>query len=160
MSKFEAGDLVYFPEKFNQVLKVCKNSPNAYERETYPLNVAGYSITTDGKLKSNKTTSIYLATPENKAKLEASYGIKLDPALVIKLTSKDIVKTKLDKGIKNVCCWVSDTEEEPSADEFSRMIHCVEDGDVTYFIDTDGHAWFYATPFDPDTDQPITELPE
>ena len=160
MSKFKVGDLVYFPEKYRQVLKVCKNSPNAYDKETYPLNVAGYSITIDGKLKTSKTVSIYLATQENKEKLEAHYDIKLNPALVIKLTSRELVQARLDKGEKSVPCWVSNTEEHPTATDFWVYIKQVDESVEPFvFVDEAEVCWRYATPFDPSTEQPITEQP-
>ena len=158
MNTFKEGDLVYFPEKYRQVLKVCKNSPNAYDKETYPLNVAGYAITIDGKLKTSKTASIYLATQENKEKLEAFYGIKLNPALVIKLTSKNIIETMLARGHKDIPCWVSINIEQPDSTclwVFVRSINSKNE-----FVDKDNMSWPYATPFNTKTREAITELSE
>lgn len=66
----------------------------------------------------------------------------------------------VDFDERNVHCWVSDTVEEPSAKDKAVEIHYIEDGEVRYYIDTYGQAWFYATPFDPNTNKAITELPK
>ena len=78
----------------------------------------------------------------------------------MKPTSHEIIAAMLERGDKSVHCWVSDTVEEPSSNNTAREIHYIEDGGVTYYVDTDGNAWFFATPFNPHTNKAITKLPE
>ena len=76
---FKAGDKVYFPRVSNKVLTLISR----HHYDLYPLAIEreyGYiSLTTNGyHAKDDAFPSIYHATPENKAKLEAFYGIELE----------------------------------------------------------------------------------
>lgn len=96
---------------------------------------------------------LFHATPENKEKLEALYGVEFEPLP----TSRDIIKAMFKRGDKYVCCWVSDSAKCPSeSNPFSLIKGIIEGG----YIPMGGVVWKYATPFDPRTGQPITELPQ
>ena len=164
MNKFKVGDPVYYPEKGNKVFTLenvygCKN-------ETYPLciKIDGYTevaFTEEGlKYKYHDLPRLLHATPEVQEQLERLYGVEFEKPPV-KPTSKEIVQAMLDKGEKSVPSWVSDCKEHPTADCTWVYIKKIVEGNVqSIFVDERGEEWMYVTPFNPATDEPITELPE
>ncbi len=154
MREFKVGDGVYFPKKSNKVLTLGKNE-NGYK--PYPLEVSDVGFTVDGKYNPlDALPIIYHATPENRALLEQLYGVEFE-APPTKPTSREIIQAMLERGDKSVSCWVSKSHEKPRYVNGWGFICQVTD---THFIDHFGTSWEYATPFDPRTEQPITELPE
>ena len=71
-------------------------------------------------------------------------------------TSKDIIRAMHKSGIAYVPCWVSDGYEHPTPDDVWVFVQFAND---EFYLDDDGTRWKYATPFDPRTGQPITEMP-
>ena len=161
MSNFKAGDKVYYPKRSRNVLTVCEEGLRLYSihlQDHLQYRIGGF--TRDGKtLIDDETPSIFHATPEMKAKLEDFYGIEFE-APPVKPTSKEIVKAYLDRGDKSVSCWVSNSSEHPSHDNFWAFVNDYSDGMEFPYEDTEGEQWKFATPFDHTTFQPITELPE
>ena len=84
MSKFKEGDLVYYPgARTDKCTKVFQLEGCGYGR--YPLGIRyddGFSIqtfTAEGYYHiTNKLPRLFHATPENKAKLEALYGMEFE----------------------------------------------------------------------------------
>ena len=70
-----------------------------------------------------------------------------------------IIKALLDRGEESVHCWVSDFDEEPNCDNVPDVIMQCNPNSVFPFYGKGVH-WKYATPYDPVTNLPITELPE
>ena len=161
MSKFKAGDWVYYPSRSNSVYKVT----SVEENTEYPVHVlieSNYTttFTKDGKEFINDTVAkIFPATEENHKLLERLYGMKFETPPSISIP-KQIIQDLLNKGELFVPCWVSDDDDEcPTRDNMWVFIHGV--GDSAYpFNDTEGSYWKYATPFDIRTGLAITELPE
>ena len=160
MSKeFKAGDKVYYPQAGHSIFEVQKHPLIEYALKIYPDNGTAEIFTEDGKRYSaDKAVSICHTTPEKQKQLEELHGIKLEDASV-KPTSKEIVKAYLDRGDKNVCCWVSDFVETPtSVNEWVYISDYMDDSHP--FTTPSGCGWKFATPFDHTTLQPITELPK
>ena len=159
MSKeFKVGDKVYFPPKSTKVLTICSTSCSSeypilalVDSERHP-----WSLTTDGKVYADDVLpSLFHATPEMKAKLEDFYGVEFE-APPVKPSSKEIIQAMLARGDKSVCCWVNDISEDPTSSySWAFIISAFDD----VFIDECGTAWEFATPFNHQTRQPITELP-
>ena len=169
MSKeFKAGDPVYFPVQGTQVFQV-----EDYSCLYYPLAVTFYyddgdkgfdTFTLEGFVsKTHKTPLLFHATPEMKAKLEDFYGVKFEEP-PSKPTSCEIIKAKLNKSTEPVPCWVSNDPNcaQPTCKDKWAFIKEVDDGRFSKFpyLDATGNWWMHATPFDYDTEQPITEMPE
>ena len=154
MNKFKAGDKVYCLCYGTNVYTV-EHNPHSSKSLLYPIKVDDEVFTESGRhYIYSPLQEIFHATPENHTLLEQLYGVEFEkpPA---KPTSHEIIAAMLERGDR-----VSDTVKEPSSNNTPQEIHCIEDGGVTYYVDTDGNAWFFATPFDPRTNEPITELPE
>ena len=161
--EFKVGDPVYYPAQGTQVFHLEGNS-GLY----YPLAITFYdddgdenfdTFTLEGFYsRAHKAPLIFHATPENKAKLDALYGVEFEEP-PSKPTSKEIVKAYLDRGDKSVCCWASTINEQPKSINKWVFIEQVIDGDYP-FVDKGGRYWKHATPFDHTTLEPITELPK
>ena len=156
--KFEVGDKVYCPMYSTSILTVFRNMAR-YSSDSHPLEivVGGDDIlTSDGKFRDgDKQPILFHATPENHKALEILYGDEFEKPSV-KLTSREIIKAMLARGDKNVCCWVSQSDEYPTRSSHLAFIGSV-DNDV--FIDECDAIWRYATPFNLHTGTEITELP-
>ena len=70
-----------------------------------------------------------------------------------------LIKKLLKHHPEGVECWVSDYMEIPDEFAVKTIIHRVEYKDYP-FIDEDGVSWKYATPYDPETGKPISDIPE
>ena len=158
MSKeFKAGDLVYCPQ-----LDQCVFTVQPSQR--YPTHLfkicrddsLAWFLTAEGKLyEFHEAAIIFHATHENQRILEQLHGIKLEDA-PDKPTSRDIVKSRLAKGEKFVPCYAHWNIVDPNHLCFRVYIQGIhEDG---RFIDDNHELWEHVTPFDPVTDEPITEL--
>lgn len=158
--EFKVGDKVYFPQK-NTEIWILEKNPS--DNSDYPLAIikdgCAHTIMSDGRMFiRSELPHIFHATQENKAFLEALYGVEFEkpPA---KLTSIKIIQAMLARGDKCVCCWVDDYNENPTIDNTWGFI-IDYDGSSLPFNDSNGSGWRYATPFDPKTGEVITELPE
>lgn len=76
----KAGDLVYAPTYSKKLLKVVKNLSRAdHELRVFFTSDMYVNIHSDGKSsKYHLEPVVFLATPENKAKIEAFYDCELD----------------------------------------------------------------------------------
>ena len=154
MNTFKIGDKVYFPKDGNKVFTIEDDERSIL----YPLGFGGNTFTRNGRYCISDTTpSLYHATPENKAKLEAFYGIPFESA-PYKPTPKEIIQARLDSGELSVPCWVSSVDKQPATRNTWMFIRQIVDEDQP-FVDEQGSKWKYATPFNHATLQPITELP-
>lgn len=156
MNKFKDGDKVYIPMLSTKVLVVPTNAP--WGKSPYPIDIFSTTFTIDGKIREeDKLPMIFPATEENHALLEKLYGVKFEKPPT-KPTSRDIIKAMLDRGDEYVPCYVSSGIEAPNGGSYLDFIVCVHnDG---RFYNKLGGGWKYATPFDPRTGEPITELPQ
>ena len=156
MSKeFKVGDKVYCPFQSTKVLTTREwNNPE------FPILVGEHVFTRNGKrLRNDSLPSIFHATPRMQAKLEDTYGVAFE-APPTKPTSKEIISTLLDNGHKYVCCWVSDNNPNPDNDSSVSMINRVNYSTFSLITEYQKVHWKYATPFDPCTNEAITELPK
>lgn len=160
MSKFKAGDKVYYPKRSRSVLTVYEDG-----LPSYPIHLQGRTedFTRDGKsLEGDMTPSIFHATEENHALLEKLYGRKFE-APPTKPTSREIIKAMLERGDKNVLCWVGNTRKEVESGYLWKFItEYNENSDYPYVSEGRGSvgSWVFAVPIDHKTEQPITELPQ
>lgn len=155
MNKFKDGDKVYIPMLSTKVLVVTINAP--WRKEPYPIDIFSTTFTIDGKIREeDKLPMIFPATEENHALLEKLYGVKFE-APPVKPTSRDIIQALLNSGQKYVPCYVSSDIMAPNGGSYLDFIVWVHnDG---RFYNKHGEGWKYATPFDPKTGEPITEMP-
>ena len=161
--EFKVGDLVYSPVHGTQIFQLEGNS-SLY----YPLSITYYdndgdegfdTFTFEGFLsRTHKTPLLFRATEENKAKLETLYGVEFEASLP-NPSSNNIIKALLDKTGNKVPCWVSDDIEHPTRGNLWVFIESVKDGQIFPYCDDTGSIWGHATPFNPITLEPITELP-
>ena len=156
--EFKVGDKVYFPFVDGQIYTL-----KAHDGKSYPLAIESDSFFESFTLRGynyadNHLPSIFHATPETQRLLEQLHGIKLEDAPV-KPTSREIIQAKLDGGKPAVPCWVSDIDNQPSVEACWAFVAKVIDGNFSY-KDTNGIRWEFATPFDPDKCEAITELPK
>ena len=159
MSKFKAGDPVYYPQLGHNIYRLQPTTSNPYPVKIYLGDKLEESFTGDGKLcEHDKAATLFHATPENQKKLEQLHGIKLEDTSP-KPTSKEIIKMRLEKGENHLPCWVSDVNLQPNADCIWVFITSYDDEELLPYIDDMGHSWLFATPFNPLTREPITELP-
>lgn len=158
MSEFKVGDKVYFPYYGTDIFEVKSNEFNE-NLEKYPLMIGSKTFTIHGKMFDQSCLQdIFHATPENNELLEKLYGVEFEKPPV-KPTSREIIQAMLARGDKYVCCWASDSEQSPTANNTCVYIADYTD-DYYPFIASNSSGWQYATPFDPKTGEPITELPE
>lgn len=80
----KAGDLVYAPTYSKKLLKVVKNLNRAdHELRVFFTSDMYVDIHSDGKSsKYHLEPVVFLATKENKAKIEAFYGCELESLYV------------------------------------------------------------------------------
>lgn len=158
MSKeFKVGDKVYCPYYGTDVFEVQANEWNE-DLDKYPLSVGAKSYTVEGMVfTNNPLQSLFHANEKNHELLEKLYGVEFQKPPT-KPTSRDIIQALLNSGQKYVPCYVSSGIVAPNGGSYLDFIVCVHnDG---RFYNQLGGGWKYATPFDPKTGQPITELPE
>lgn len=157
MSEFKVGDKVYVPYYGTGIFIVSTNSYNE-DLDIYPLMIGAQKFTVHGKnYDYGPLQEIFHATPENHELLEKLYGVEFEKPPV-KPTSKEIIQAMLARGDKYVCCWVSDFDESPTIENYWAYISAYRDSPYHFAI-PDGSRFKYATPFDPRTGEPITELP-
>lgn len=155
MREFKVGDLVYCPYYGTDVFEV---QPNEWDEDLdkYPLMIGDKTFTVHGKNFDHRPLrEIFHATPENHELLEKLYGFEFEKPPT-KPTSHDIIKSLLYRGYKCVPCWVSQNNEKPDCNYKWVYIRSISND---RYIDECDLSWWYATPFDPRTGEPITELP-
>ena len=159
MNKFKADDLVYYPTMGTQVFQLdeCRGF------DCLPLCIrfdgdegVFESFTSTGFVYStDQLPKIFHATEENHALLEKLYGKEFQKPPT-KPTSRDIIKAMLERGDKCVPCYVSDVFDNPFHIHEWTFICTVA---YSRFLANNKESYKYATPFDPKTGQPITEMP-
>ena len=160
MSKFKAGDWVYYPTRSNSVYKVTAIEEDA-DYLVHVLIDGNYTITftKDGKqYNSDNIAKIFPATEENHGLLERLYGMEFETPPPISIP-KQIIQDLLNKGELFVPCWASDDDECPTRDNMWVFI-CGVDNSAYPFTDTEGNYWMYATPFDIRTGKALVTLPD
>ena len=166
MSKFDAGDLVYYPDKGTQVFQLehydgLGPSPVCIcfydDDDDGDDEPAMESFTSEGCLLSRvELPKIFHATEENHALLEKLYGKEFQKPPT-KPSSRAIIKAMLERGDKCIPCYVSDVFNNPFHIHKWVFICTISD---SRFLANNNESWKYATPFDPKTGEPITELPQ
>lgn len=155
---FKVGDKVYYPARNTQIYTL-----NSHNDESYPLAIVGEpSFTASFNYQgrewySHQLSSIFHATEENRRKLSELHGVDFEEPPV-KPTSREIIQAKLDKGVEATPCWVSDTTRQPTSEDSWVFIKTIVEGSHQY-KDKNNVKWRFATPFDPHTNEAITELP-
>lgn len=101
MNEFKVGDLVYSPTEGIKVLKAIAD----HQQELYPIEVGAKGFTEYGMyLSDDHYPSIFHATKENQALLEALYGVKFDdPPLS---GAERVIKALESSNGKPVLCWI------------------------------------------------------
>ena len=164
MSKFKAGDKVYYPPKSTKVLTVYELDDSVYPILVDLGSRHTHTFTIDGKFYTDDAlSSIFHATPEMKAKLEDLHGVEFE-APPVKPTSREVIQAKLNKSTEPVPCWVNNNSDrtQPTRKDVWAFVKEVDTDPSSKFpyLDATGNWWMHATPFDHTTFQPITELPE
>lgn len=161
MNKFKDGDKVYIPMLSTKVLVVTINAP--WRKDPYPIDIFSTTFTIDGKIREeDKLPMIFPATEENHALLEKLYGVKFEKPPTPP-SSREIIRAMLERGDKNVLCWVGNTRKEVESGYLWKFItEYNENSDYPYVSEGRGSvgSWVFAIPIDHRTEQPITELPE
>lgn len=142
MPQFKFGDRVYCPVVGVGVYTVSA----AVDGVTYPIDVGGCTFTADGRaIHKYVNPSIFHATPENQAALEALYGIKFEDAPKPVPVGSDLTRWLLQKYGKPVLCYVDNlSDDEGVAD---ALIHAIERvSDDGCFVSHNGTRWSYAVP--------------
>ena len=160
MSNFKAYDLVYYPTMGTQVFQLdeCRG------RDCLPICIRldgdegdFVAFTSTGFVHStDQLPKIFHATEDNHALLEELYGKEFQKPPT-KPTSRDIIRAMLERGDKCVPCYVSDVFDNPFHIHEWTFICTVA---YSRFLANNKESYKYATPFDPKTGQPITEMPE
>lgn len=160
MKKFKAGDKIYCPKLSNKVLVLRGDT---YLAGSYPLRVVGTTFTIDGKIRGEDNLPlIFHATEENRLALEQLYGVEFEKPPTPP-SSREIIKAMLERGDKNVLCWVGNTRKEAESGYLWKFItEYNENSDYPYVSEGRGSvgSWVFAIPIDHRTEQPITEMPE
>jgi len=157
MSKFKEGDLVYCPSQGTKIFTLYSGGgTHPQPLMLYDGDIALGVFNANGCDGEVDVPKLFHATPENKEKLEALYGVEFEPPPAIP-TSRDIIKAMLARGDKCVPCYVSDVFDNPFHIHEWTFICTVA---YSRFLANNKESYKYATPFDPRTGKPITELPE
>jgi len=102
MKEFKAGQRVYSPTEGTDILQVISS-----DDAMYPIEVGDKSFTECGMYhNTDHYPSIFHATKENQALLEALYGVKFDdPPLSDK---EKVIEALKNANGRPVLCWVWD----------------------------------------------------
>ena len=132
---FKAGDEVYCPSKDFNIHQLS----STVNSSTYPNRIDNWTLTNEGKLTPlSVTPTIFHATPENKALLEALYKCEFESP---KLKGSDLTRKLLSEG-KHVLCYVSDVCDLFSIDSEVMVIQSYNE---LYFKSVN-NSWKYAVP--------------
>ena len=156
MNKFKVGDKVYCPIYGQKVYTVLPSSND--EDPSYPIAVNNETFTADGRFYTRDSVGqLVHANEDNRLILEKLYGVEFEKP-PRELLGNELVQAMLARGDKCVPCWVSDGNPQPRSTHDIELITHV-DPNLDYVTSINGSGWKYATPFDPRTLEPITELP-
>ena len=137
MSKFKAGDKVYYPSSCGIVFTV-EDSKNVL----YPLMVDQTCIKESGLLQSgDRAEVVFHATKENHSALSTLFPeiqFELPP-----LTDNEIVQHMLKEG-KPVMCYLSDDSYDMAV--FKGIYGLVASYDADEGFDAGGEYWQYVVP--------------
>ena len=133
---FKAGDEVYCPLFGFSIYQLGTGNSGSF-----PILINEHDGFTSNGLSqiSDKTSSIFHATPENKQLLEALYKCEFESP---KLKGSDLTRKLLSEG-KHVLCYVSDLSDQHCKE--LKLITSPLEGDFS-FVDIDEVAWKYAVP--------------
>lgn len=156
MNKFKVGDKVYCPIYGQKVYTVLSSIND--ECSSYPIAVNNNTFTEDGRIYTRDSVGrLVHANEDNRLMLEKLYGVEFEKP-PRELLGNEIVQAMLARGDKCVPCWVSDGNPRPHSTHDIELITHV-DPNLDYVTSINGTEWNFATPFDPRTLEPITELP-
>ena len=138
MNEFKAGMQVYSPTEGTDILQVI-----ATDDLMYPIEVGDKSYTECGMYhNTDHYPSIFHATKENQALLEALYGVKFDDP---PLSDKEKVIEALNNADgKPVLCWASNSQE------FWCLQGITNHHPINGFLSLYGGYWSYIKPIAPD----------
>ena len=139
MNEFKAGDMVYSPTEGTKVFTVEDRGLGF----TYDLTIGNQTANRCGKIISSQNyPSIFHATKENQALLEALYGVKFDdPPLSDK---EKVIESLKNANGKPVLCWASNSQE------FWCLQGITNHHPINGFLSPYGGYWSYAKPIAPD----------
>ncbi|MBC7752480.1 MAG: hypothetical protein H7Z73_12355 [Candidatus Saccharibacteria bacterium] len=141
MSKetFKAGDEVYCPSIDTEIHPLIEGGFSEY-----PLAIKGiFDLTKDGFLHTfDIHPSIFHATPENKALLEALYKCEFESP---KLKGSDLTRKLLNEGADAVLCYFSDESDEYAVYEGTARVVIDYESGLFVFQGT-RVGWTYAVP--------------
>jgi hypothetical protein len=117
---------------------------------TYPVGFDGGNITDSftklgQRWRDAKIPSIFHATQENKALLDALYGMEFE-APPVKLSGSDLTRNMFTECDTPILCHVNNLQDGEAAPDNGclRLVVQIED-DV--FVDDTTRAWKHATPY-------------
>ena len=138
MSKFKAGDKVYYPSSCGIVFTV-----EDFKNMFYPLMVDQTCIKESGLLQSgDRAEVVFHATKENHTALSTLFPeIQFEPP---PLTNNEIVQNMLKEG-KPVMCYLSDDSYDMAVFKGIYGLAASYDGEYHGF-DAGGSFWQYVVP--------------
>lgn len=144
MPNFKPGDKVYFPTLTTKILTVTK----VIDFPESQIVADGFKFTLSGKVNTwDANPSIFLATEENRKKLQDLYGVEFaEPRK--EPPNAEIIKAMLERGDKFIMCYVSDNYEEPDGICQKAIIDGYDPDALYPFLVADEAGWKYATPID------------
>lgn len=133
---FKAGDEVYCPSISTYIKKLSKTNSIAF-----PIEITDFEqyLSNGCEGMDSPVPSIFRATPENKALLEALYKCEFESP---QPKGSDLTRKLLSEG-KHVLCYVSDLSDQHCKE--LKLITSPLEGDFS-FVDIDEVAWKYAVP--------------
>lgn len=139
---FQPGNKVYCPFVSTDILTITVS----HSHPIYPIEINFNSktklFTSEGKyLEDNRVSCIFHATPENKAMLDALYGIEFETPPT-KLSGSDLTRAKLKETGKPILCWVSDALDKPN-----KTVTLIVTAYNGIFQSSSGVSWRYAIPY-------------
>lgn len=134
---FKGGDEVYCPSHTVKIVTISEQRGSS----TTPLRIKDYyCLTPSGRSTSmDANPSIFHATPENRALLEALYKCEFEPP---KLKGSDLTRKLLIEG-KHVLCYVNAYSDERAISELKTDIIISFD---QCFRTPAGNFWHHAVP--------------
>ena len=117
MSKFKAGDPVYYPQLGNDVYRLQPTTFDTHPVKIYLGDKLAELFTRDGKLlEHDKTATIFHATPKNRRLLEQLHDVELESP-PIKKSNGETVKTLFQTGDNYIWCVEHDTPTDKTITE-------------------------------------------
>lgn len=165
MSKqfFSEHDKVYCPSQGTKIFTLYSGGgTHPQPLMLYDGDIALGVFNANGCDGAVDVPKLFHATPETKEKLEDLYGVEFEKPPTPP-SSREIIRAMLERGDKNVLCWVGNTRKEVESGYLWKFItEYNENSDYPYVSEGRGSvgSWVFAIPLDHRTEQPITELPE